>query len=83
MFRAIKNLTSASSKMKFRDKPIFTLILLFLTNYNLLFTITINNFSDSDDNKIKLKKIKKCYSETSIDALFSGFDCTKQYLSYF
>ena len=27
-----------------------------LTNYNLLFTITINNFSDSDDNKMKLKK---------------------------
>ena len=31
----------------------------FLTNYNLLFKIKINNFSDSDDNKIKYKKIKK------------------------
>ena len=27
-----------------------------LTNHNLLLTITINNFSDSDDNKIKFKK---------------------------
>ena len=30
--------------------------LLFLTNHNLFFTITINNFSDTDDNKIKFKK---------------------------
>ena len=30
--------------------------LLFLTNYNLLFTLTINHFSDSDDDKIKFKK---------------------------
>ena len=27
--------------------------LLFLTNYNPLFTITINNFTDSDSNRIK------------------------------
>ena len=32
--------------------------LLSLMNYNLLFTIRINNFSDSDDNKIKLKRIQ-------------------------
>ena len=37
----------------------FFFFLLFLTIYNLLFTITTNNFSDSDDNKRKWKKIEK------------------------
>ena len=37
------------------ESPLYV-FLLFLTNYNLLFTITLNNFSDSDDNKIKFKK---------------------------
>ena len=38
----------------------------------MLFTITKNNFSDSDDNKFKLKKIKK--DAIQIKRPFSGFD---------
>ena len=47
------------NKFKIKKTIVFNFFyLLSLANYDLSFTITINDFSDGDDNKIKLKKKK-------------------------
>ena len=52
-----KNLTYWEIRKK--NSTIFCTFPNYFTNYNTLFRITKNNCSDSDNNKIKLKKIKK------------------------